>query len=60
MRTATTMQHETAPEGEAFVMSMLAQHVPLALLIDLRDPKGPVSAEILESEGVPDTRWWEA
>jgi len=42
------------------VMGLLAEHVPLALLADLAAPGGPVSQEILESEGLPDDAWWEA
>ncbi len=41
------------------VMSLLQDHVPLALLCDLTEPEGPASAEILEAEGEPDDRWWE-
>jgi hypothetical protein len=40
-------------------MSILHEHVPLALLVDLTDTAGPASAEILAEEGGPDTRWWE-
>ncbi len=42
------------------VMGLLAEHVPLALLADLVAPDGPVSQEILESEGLPEDAWWEA
>ena len=40
-------------------MSILQEHVPLALLVDLTDTAGPASAEILAEEGEPETRWWE-
>jgi hypothetical protein len=49
---------ETHAEDE-LVMSILQEHVPLALLVDLTDTEGPASAEILAEEGGPDTRWWE-
>jgi hypothetical protein len=32
------------------VMDLLRQGIPLTLLLDLADPAGPRSAEILESE----------
>lgn len=41
------------------VMGLLAEHVPLALLADLAAPDGPVSQEILETEGLPADAWWE-
>jgi hypothetical protein len=40
------------------VRDLLAQHVPLALIVDLATPEA-TSAEILESEGLPDQAWWE-
>jgi hypothetical protein len=42
------------------VMSMLHDHVPLALLIDLTSTDGPRSTEILSAEGRPETAWWAA
>jgi hypothetical protein len=41
------------------VMELLADHVPLALLMDLVAPDGPASADILRDEGMPDDAWWE-
>jgi hypothetical protein len=41
------------------VMGLLAEHVPLALLADLAVADGPVSQEILETEGLPADAWWE-
>lgn len=41
------------------VMDVLAAHIPLTLLLDLVSPDGPVSPAILESEGLPDSPWWE-
>jgi hypothetical protein len=40
------------------VMSMLGEHVPLALLCDLGATDGPTSAEILAEEGEPESQWW--
>ena len=40
------------------VRDLLAEHVPLALLVDLMAPEA-TSAEILESEGLPAEAWWE-
>ena len=41
------------------VMGLLADHVPLALLVDLVTPEGPKSDEILQAEGMPEDAWWE-
>ena len=49
---------ETPAEDE-LVMTILQEHVPLALLVDLTDTEGPRSAEIMAEEGGPETRWWE-
>lgn len=38
---------------------LLAGHVPISLIMDLAMPAGPHSRELLESEGSPDTAWWE-
>ncbi len=48
-----------APEGDEKVMEMLQEHVPLSLLLDLTEPSGPESEEILAAEGEPQTRWWD-
>ena len=37
---------------------LLAQHVPLALLVDLATPGGPDSREICAAEGCPEDPWW--
>jgi hypothetical protein len=51
---------EAVPGGDdALVMSLLHEHVPLALLCDLTAPEGPSSREILDTEGEPAQRWWE-
>ncbi len=48
-----------AAEPTEEVMDLLAEHVPLALLLDLAIPEGPASADLLQSEGMPDDAWWE-
>ncbi|WP_426595110.1 hypothetical protein ACPPVS_05935 [Cellulomonas sp. McL0617] len=40
------------------VKDLLAEHVPLALLVDLVAPES-TSTEILEAEGLPEVAWWE-
>ncbi|MDT0165045.1 hypothetical protein Q9R32_05695 [Actinotalea sp. AC32] len=53
----------TAPvdevEASQEVMSLLSEHVPLALLADLAIPEGPQSPQILSEEGLPEVAWWE-
>ncbi len=56
--TNTTAPRDTTAADER-VMGMLQQHVPLSLLADLLDPLGPESETILDTEGQPDTAWWE-
>ncbi len=46
------------PEETQPVLDLLAEHVPLALLVDLVTPVA-TSSEILEEEGLPDDAWWE-
>ena len=51
------------PRGDAADQScvaqeLLAEHVPLALLVDLVAPVVS-SEEILQAEGLPDEAWWE-
>ena len=53
------MSTTTSPSSDDIVMSLLHEHVPLALLCDLSLVDGPTSAAILETEGAPDSRWWE-
>lgn len=45
------------PEVDEAVMELLADHVPLTLLVDLAD--APASDELLAEEGLPKQRWWE-
>ncbi len=58
-------QEPPVDEGEAEVdnddkrvMGLLHDHVPLSLLVDLSEPDGPHSQEILEAEGQPEDAWW--
>jgi hypothetical protein len=53
------MIETTSSTDDELVMSMLHEHVPLALLCDLAESEGPSSAEILAAEGGPDNHWWE-
>ena len=55
-RTAVGTEHDLA---DTVVMTLLHDHVPLALLCDLTLTDGPTSAAILAAEGEPETRWWE-
>jgi hypothetical protein len=57
--TVTTTPSAEPTRDDEMVMSLLQEHVPLALLCDLSQPEGPTSAEILETEGGPDDHWWE-
>ena len=45
--------------ADTVVMTLLHDHVPLALLCDLTETDGPSSQEILSTEGEPADRWWE-
>ena len=49
---------DVTDEGDARVMGLLSEHVPLSLLVDLADPEGPASDEILQAEGKPEDAWW--
>jgi hypothetical protein len=51
--------HDTRAEDIEPVKDLLDAHVPLTLLVDLFTDAAPPSTEILESEGLPDTPWWE-
>ncbi|GIG22809.1 hypothetical protein Cch01nite_35330 [Cellulomonas chitinilytica] len=53
------MHPDAAPDNIEPVKDLLDAHVPLTLLVDLLTDAAPPSAEILESEGLPDTPWWE-
>jgi hypothetical protein len=55
----TTSSTTTLDLADTVVMTLLHDHVPLALLCDLTLTDGPTSAAILAAEGEPETRWWE-
>ena len=59
--TTTGTADETVPGGDdAMVMSLLHEHVPLALLCDLTAPEGPgIARRSSTIEGEPAQRWWE-
>jgi hypothetical protein len=57
--TGTTTATVVLDPADAVVMTLLHDHVPLALLCDLTLTDGPTSAAILAAEGEPETRWWE-
>jgi len=57
--TGTTTGTAVLDLADTVVMTLLHDHVPLALLCDLTLPDGPTSAAILAAEGEPETRWWE-
>ncbi len=40
-------------------MDMLAEHVPLSLIMDIAGAADPKSADILAAEGRPEVAWWE-
>ena len=56
---STTTGTTTLDLADTVVMTLLHDHVPLALLCDLTLTDGPTSAAILAAEGEPETRWWE-
>ena len=49
---------EDDTDRTSVVHELLAEHVPLALLVDLVAP-GVSSEEILKEEGLPEEPWWE-
>ena len=60
-REITMTEHDITPvpaEDTQTVRDLLAEHVPLALIVDLATPEA-TSTEILEAEGLPDEAWWE-
>jgi hypothetical protein len=57
--TVTTTPSAEPTRDDELMMSMLQEHVPLALLCDISEPEGPTSAEILATEGAPAEHWWE-
>ncbi len=57
MTASTTDQ--TSQHGDQ-VRGLPSPRVPLSLIMDLAQPAGPQSREILDSEGRPETAWWVA
>lgn len=51
---------DATPDETQPIKDLLAEHVPLALLVDLLGAEGGTSSEILAEEGLPDEAWWEA
>jgi hypothetical protein len=56
----TSYPTDAGSDADTVVMTLLHDHVPLALLCDLTVSDGPTSAAILAAEGEPETRWWES
>lgn len=56
----TTTRTASERNGQEEVMDLLADHVPLSLLMDLAMPAGPHSRDLLHTEGLPAEPWWEA
>ncbi|MCC2315744.1 hypothetical protein [Cellulomonas xiejunii] len=45
-------------DAAQYAQKLLAEHVPLTLIVDLLAPTGETSAELLEKEGLPGDAWW--
>ena len=45
-------------EAAQHTQGLLAEHVPLTLLVDLLSPTRETSAEIMATEGLPNEEWW--
>ncbi|GAA3813328.1 hypothetical protein [Cellulomonas soli] len=50
---------EPTPDDTQSIKDLLAEHVPLALLVDLLGAERRTSSEILAEEGLPEDAWWE-
>lgn len=48
----------TESEQDGPARHLLQDHVPLSLIVDLTDPAGPDSQQILDDEGLPEEQWW--
>ena len=53
-------ERRAAGPTERPVRALLAQHLPLSLLVDLAAPDGPDSSAICAAEGCPSSSWWSA
>ena len=51
--------HVSIMEPADSVKELLEEHVPLSLLMDLTEPEGPNSQDILDAEGAPTQAWWD-
>ena len=51
-------EHVSIMEPAETVKDLLGEHVPLSLIMDLTEPEGPDSQQILDAEGVPEQAWW--
>ncbi len=51
-------QEVAAVDAAQHTQELLAEHVPLTLLVDLLTPAGPSSDELLATEGLPEQEWW--
>ncbi len=60
--TTTQAADQTASSDEPGMndpaLELLKEHVPLSLIVDLTDPTGPDSKQILNDEGLPEQQWW--
>lgn len=56
----TTTPDQPGDDSGDHVMDLLHTRIPLSLIMDLVEPAGPRSREILDAEGRPETAWWVA
>ena len=54
----TIAAHVSMMEPADYVKELLGEHVPLSLIVDLAEPGGPDSEDILAAEGAPAQAWW--
>ena len=50
--TSTSIEELAGDEMTGDVMTLLGRGIPLTLLLDLLDPRGPASEQILRTEGM--------
>ncbi len=60
LRESGTTERTATPEATSpkVTESMLSEHIPLSLLMDMSLVAGPDSAELLASEGGDKREWW--
>ncbi|WP_448629807.1 hypothetical protein [Cellulomonas soli] len=51
--------NDAARDEAQAIKDLLAEHVPLALLVDLLGPSQDASSRILAEEGLPEDAWWD-